>query len=58
MPHASAVVPGNTDTETVAIPANYFNIIKFVSRRDGGYIRVFRHLQLLAEKALNTINTR
>jgi len=58
MPQASAVVPGTVNAEPVAIPADYFNIIKFASRRDGGYKKVFGHLQLLAEEAPDAIGAR
>jgi len=58
VPQASAVVPGTADAEPVAIPADHLNMVKFASRRDGGYEKVSGHLQLLAEEAPDTISAR
>jgi hypothetical protein len=51
-------VPGTTDAEAVAIPANHRNMVKFASSRDGGYEKVSGHLQILAEEAPVAINAR
>lgn len=58
MPKASAVVPGAADAESVAIPADHLNMVKFASREDEGYKKVSGHLQLLAEEAPNVIGMR
>lgn len=58
MPKASAVVPGAADAESIAIPADHLNMVKFASREDSGYKKVSGHLQLLAEKALDVIGAR
>lgn len=58
MPKASAVVPGAADAESVAIPADHLDMVKFASREDGGYKKVSGHLQLLAEEAPNVIGMR
>ena len=58
VPQASAIVPGAADAEPVAIPANHLNMVKFVSREDGGYEKVSGHLQVLAEDAPGAIIAR
>lgn len=58
MPQASAVVPGAADAEPVAIPADHLNMVKFASRKDGGYEKVSGHLQLLAKEAPDAIDAR
>ena len=58
MPKASAVVPGAADAESIAIPADHLNMVKFASREDSGYKRVSGHLLLLAEKASDVIGAR
>lgn len=58
MPRASAVVPGAADAESVAIPANHINMVKFPSHEDGGYEKVSGHLWLLANKAPDVIAAR
>ncbi len=56
MPRSSAVVPGAADTETIAIPADHLNMVKFASREDAGYKKVSEHLWLLAEEAPDAIS--
>jgi hypothetical protein len=58
VPQASAVVPGATDAEAVAIPENHHDMVKFASSKDGGYKTVSGHLQILAEEAPVAINAR
>ena len=58
MPRPSAVVPGAADAESIAIPADHLNMVKFASREDGGYEKVSGHLWLLAEKAPDAIKAR
>ncbi|KAA6406627.1 MAG: TPR repeat protein [Lasallia pustulata] len=58
VPQASAVVPGATNAEPVAIPADHLNMVKFASRQNGGYEKVSGHLQLLAEEAPEAIGAR
>ena len=58
MPRPSAVVPGAADAESIAIPADHLNMVKFTSREDGGYEKVSEHLGLLAEEAPDAISAR
>ncbi|SLM35870.1 Ribosomal protein S5 domain 2-type fold, partial [Lasallia pustulata] len=58
VPQASAVVPGATNAEPVAIPADHLNMVKFASRQNRGYETVSGHLQLLAEEAPEAIGAR
>ncbi|SLM38232.1 nb-arc and tpr domain protein, partial [Lasallia pustulata] len=58
VPQASAVVPGATNAESVAIPADHLSMVKFASRQNGGYEKVSGHLQLLAEEAPEAIGAR
>ncbi|KAA6413191.1 MAG: hypothetical protein FRX48_02935 [Lasallia pustulata] len=58
VPQASAIVPGATNAEPVAIPADHLNMVKFASRQNGGYEKVSGHLQLLAEEAPEAIGAR
>ncbi|KAA6416359.1 MAG: Kinesin light chain [Lasallia pustulata] len=58
VPQASAIVPGATNAEPVAIPADHLNMVKFASRQNGGYETVSGHLQLLAEEAPEAIGAR
>ncbi|SLM35632.1 P-loop containing nucleoside triphosphate hydrolase [Lasallia pustulata] len=58
VPQASAIVPGATNAEPVAIPADHLNMVKFASRQNGGYVKVSGHLQLLAEEAPEAIGAR
>lgn len=58
MPPASAVVPGTTDAEAIAITADHCNMVKFASPRDGGYEKVSGHLQIWAGDATDVIDAR
>lgn len=58
VPRASAVVPGAADAESIAIPANHINMVKFPSNEDGGYEKVSGHLWLLAKQAPDVIAAR
>jgi hypothetical protein len=58
VPPASAVVPGTTDAEAIAIPADHCNMVKFASRTDGGYEKVSGHLKILARGATAVIDAR
>ena len=58
MPQASAVVPGTTDGEPIAIPADHVNMVKFASRQDVGYGKVSGHLKLMAEEAPEIVRAR
>jgi hypothetical protein len=58
VPQASAIVPGAADAESIAIPANHLNMIKFASREDEGYKKISGHLQLLAKGAPDAIKQR
>ena len=58
MPRSSAIVPGAADAESIAIPADHLNMVKFTSREDGGYEKVSDHLRLLAEEAPDAISAR
>lgn len=40
MSRPSAVVPGAADAESIAIPADYLNMVKFLSREDEDYEKV------------------
>lgn len=51
-------MPGAADAESVAIPANHINMVKFPSHEDGGYEKVSGHLWLLANKAPDVIAAR
>jgi hypothetical protein len=55
---ASAIVPGVADAEPVAILANHLDMVKFVSKTDGGYEKVSEYLILMVEKACGTISAR
>lgn len=44
MPRPSAVVPGAAHAESIAIPADHLDMVKFASREDGGYEKVSEHL--------------
>ncbi|KAK4672178.1 hypothetical protein QC763_0001180 [Podospora pseudopauciseta] len=52
VPRASAVVPGQTNAEPVAIHANHHNMVKYTSREDSGYKTVSRHLKDMANDAI------
>lgn len=58
MPKASAVVPGAADAESIAIPADHLNIVKFASSKDAGYKKVYGHLQLLCKEAPSIVYAR
>ncbi|KAI9776252.1 MAG: hypothetical protein M1839_000486 [Geoglossum umbratile] len=58
VPIASAVVPGVADAEPIAISANHLDMVRFVSKADGGYQKVSEHLTLMIEKACGTISVR
>lgn len=58
MPRPSAVVPGAADAESIAIPADHLNMVKFASLEDGGYEKVSGHVWLLAEEASDAISAR
>ncbi|KAA6408178.1 MAG: Kinesin light chain [Lasallia pustulata] len=58
VPQASAIVPGATNAEPVAIPADHLNMVKFASRQNRGYEKVSGHLQLLAQEAPEAIGAR
>lgn len=58
VPRPSTVVPGAADAESIAIPADHLDMVKFASREDGGYEKVSDHLCLLAEEAPDAIQAR
>lgn len=58
MPWPSAVAPGAAAAESIAIPADHLNMVKFLSREDEGYEKVSEHLWLLAKEAPNAISAR
>lgn len=58
VPYASAIIPGIPDAESIAIPADHLQMVKYASREDSGYKKVSGHLRLLAEGAPGTINAR
>jgi hypothetical protein len=51
-------VPGTTDGEPMAIPADHVNMVKFASRQDVGYEKVSGHLQVMVENASGIIRAR
>ncbi|MCJ1467841.1 hypothetical protein MMC07_006466 [Pseudocyphellaria aurata] len=57
VPYASAIIPGIADAESIAIPADHINMVKFASREDGGYEKVAGHLILLADEAPGAVGT-
>jgi hypothetical protein len=54
----SAVVPGATDSEPIAIHADHTNMVKFGSKSDPGYRTVSGHLRVMAGKAGDAIGGR
>jgi hypothetical protein len=58
VPRASAVVPGVTDTEPIAIHADHVNIVRFASGDDSGYKTVSGHLRIMARSATEVIRAR
>ena len=58
VPRASAVVPGATDAEPIAIHANYVDMVKFALRVDLGYKTVSGHMRIIAQSALDAVALR
>lgn len=58
VPRASAVVPGMTDAEPIAIHADHINMVKFSSKEDGGYKTVIGQLRLMAQDAKDKVAAR
>lgn len=58
VPPASAIIPGLANAESVAIPADHLNMVKFVSCEDAGYEKVSGYLQLFEEQAPGAIGAR
>ena len=58
VPRASAVVPGASDAESIAIHADHINMVKFASRENNDYINVSGHLQIMAQDASDIIASR
>jgi hypothetical protein len=58
VPTASAVVPGVADVEPVAIAENHINMVKFLSRSDGGYEKILEYLILMVKLIQDKINAR
>lgn len=58
VPQASAILPGVSDAESIAISANHLDMVKFASCEDGGYEKVSGHLQILFEEAPDAIDAR
>lgn len=56
VPYASAIIPGIADAEPIAISADHLDMVKFLSREDGGYEKVSGHLKLLVEDAPDVVN--
>jgi hypothetical protein len=52
------VVLGAADSELIAIPADYINMVKFESDSDSGYKMVLGYLQIMTRKACSTIGGR
>ncbi|KAI9661048.1 MAG: hypothetical protein M1821_009375 [Bathelium mastoideum] len=58
VPRASAVVPGAADAEAFVIHADHINMVRFDSKKDGGYQTVSGHLQLMVQDASEVIEKR
>ena len=58
VPIASAVVHGVADAEPVAIAENHINMVKFLSRSDGGYEKILEYLVLMVKLVQDKINAR
>lgn len=58
VPQASAIVPETPDAESIAIPANHINMVKYASREDPGYEKISEHLQLMVKEASAAISER
>jgi len=55
---ALVVVSNIVDAKSIAILANYLNIIKFVFRKNKEYKKMLEHLKLLIEETLNITSAR
>ncbi|KAI4260720.1 MAG: hypothetical protein LQ352_000112 [Teloschistes flavicans] len=58
VPRESAVVPGATDAEPIAIHADHVDMVRFSSKENNGYRTVSGHLRIMAEDACNIIASR
>lgn len=58
MSQALVVVSNIVDAKSIAILANYLNIIKFVFRKNKEYKKMLEHLKLLIEETLNITSAR
>lgn len=58
VPGAAAIIPGVADADSIAIPADHLNMVKFTSRKDVGYDKVSVYLKLLAEEASDAVEAR
>lgn len=58
MPRTSAVVPGETDAEPIAIFADHINMVKFASKENHGYKTVSGHLQVMVRSARDIVTLR
>ncbi|KAL6712927.1 hypothetical protein ACLMJK_009482 [Lecanora helva] len=58
VPRSSAVVPGASDAESIAIYANHFDMVKYRSSDDPGYKQVSGHLRLMAQESSRAIRKR
>ncbi|KAI9773562.1 MAG: hypothetical protein M1840_006836 [Geoglossum simile] len=58
VPRSSAVVPGASGTETIAISANHVEMAKFPSPDNKGFKSVSGHLRLMVDKAPEEIQKR
>jgi hypothetical protein len=58
VPHASAVVPGQADAEPIVIPANHTDMVRYASKRDGGYGTISEELMIMTEEAPEAIQLR
>lgn len=58
VPKPSAVVPGQTNSEAIAINKNHRDMIKFGSRDESDFRKVSDHLRLMVEDAPQNIDGR
>ena len=58
VPRASAVVPGATDAEPIAIHADHIHMVKFTSKEDDGYKTVVGQLRLMVRDANGRVAAR
>ncbi|KAF4772710.1 putative phosphorylase superfamily protein [Colletotrichum scovillei] len=58
VPRASAVVPGQTDGEPIAIHADHINMVKFAFKEDSNYVKVLEVLQIMVADACSNIQSR